>query len=154
VGWEIRPCQMNEVSVLMERSLATAQAQLMEREARSAGLVQVASQVQRMFAQTLSTPGGSCLVAVSGSRIGGYVLLMPAPNSFTGSTEGIVMDIWVDPELRGQGLAGQLLAATEEWGRSVGVGGLMAQVAVQNGPSLRALQKAGYRVERYVLGKG
>jgi RimJ/RimL family protein N-acetyltransferase len=64
------------------------------------------------------------------------------------------MDIWVDPSLRGHGLAGQLLTATEAWGRSVGASGLVAQVAVHNGASLRTFQKAGYQLERYVLGKG
>ncbi|HLO02550.1 MAG TPA: GNAT family N-acetyltransferase [Symbiobacteriaceae bacterium] len=153
MAWQVRPYQMTEISPLMERSLQTAGAQLMEREARRASAAQLATQVQRMFAQTLGAQGGTCLVATNGSAIGGYVLLMPTPNPFTGAQEGVVMDIWVDPGLRGNGMARLLLSATEEWGSSVGVTGLAAQVAVHNQASLRAFLKAGYQVERYVLGK-
>lgn len=153
MAWQVRPYQMTELGPLLERSLQTASAQLMEREAVRASQSQLATQVQRMFAQTIQTQGGTCLVAADGPSVGGYVLLMPAPNVFTGAQEGVVMDLWVDPALRGHGLASLLLQAAERWAESIGATGLAAQVAVHNPSSLRALTKAGYRVERYVLGK-
>lgn len=151
--WQVRPYQMTEINALMERSLQTARAQLMEREVVRAYPAQLASQVQQMFAQTLRTQGGTCLVATDGAQVGGYALLMPAPNAFTGAPEVVVMDIWVDPALRGHGMARMLLQAAEHWSESIGATGLAAQVAVHNQASLRAFLKQGYQVERYVLGK-
>lgn len=153
MSWQVRPYQVTEISPLMERSLQTASAQLMEREAARASPAQLASQIQQMFAQTLHTPGGTCLVATDGSTIGGYTLLMPAPNAFTGALEGVVMDIWIEPALRRQSMAQMLLQAAEGWSESIGATGLIAQVAIQNQASLQTFRKAGYQIERYVLGK-
>lgn len=153
MAWQVRPYKTTELNPLMERSLQTAGGQLMEREAVRVNQAQLAAQIQRMFAQTLQTAGGTCLVATDGSTLGGYVLLMPAPNAFTGAPEGVVMDLWVDPALRGHGVASLLLQAAEVWGESIGATGLAAQIAIHNQASMRALTKAGYRVERYVVGK-
>lgn len=153
MAWQVRPYQMTELGPLMERSLQTAGAQLMERESLRANQSQLATQIQRMFVQTLSAQSGTCLVATDGASLGGYVLLLPAPNPFTGAQEGVVMDLWVDPALRGHGLASLLLQAADQWAESIGATGMAAQVAVHNQASLRALTKAGYRVERYVVGK-
>lgn len=153
MAWQVRPAKVEEIGLLMERSVETASNQLMAREARLTSWSQLAGQMQRMFSLSLGAEGGACLLAAEGEVTGGYILLMPAPNSFTGLPELVVMDIWVDPELRGQGLARLLLEGAEVWGRRVGTTGLVAQVAVQNQPSLRTFLKAGYQVERYILGK-
>jgi len=112
-----------------------------------------------MYAMALAMPGGAVLVVdwphgVAGDRgPAAYALLMPQPNAFTGERELVVLDIYVNPHLRGHRVARLLLDRAAGYARSIGCGMLVAQVALHNRSSLRLFEGAGFAGERVVLGR-
>lgn len=63
-----------------------------------------------------------------------------------------VEDLWVAPERRGEGIAGLLLAAVENWARGHGLDWLGSDTWPDNEKSLRWHERAGFvEVERLVV---
>lgn len=153
----IRPYRMEELPVIMQRGLASAYEQLSERERPMAQPDGMARQFTEMYRGVLSNPGGTILAA-DGAGLpdpgpGAHALLLPQPNPFTGVREVVVMDIWVHPSLRGNGIGSALIREAERFSRSVGGRGLVAQIALHNQASLALFGRMGFQQERVVAGK-
>lgn len=158
----VRSARQEELSGILQRSMETAWAQLAPRDGPNANPSGVATMVQRMYQMALTTPGGTVLVvdwpgsgpgSTSAEGLAAYALLMPQANPFTGAGEVIVLDIYTDPRLRGQGVGRALLQSAGQYARSNGWGGLVAQVALSNQASMRMFLGDGFQAERVVLGK-
>lgn len=154
----VRAVRSEELPGIVQRAAETAWAQLAPRDGPNASPSGVATMVQRMYQMALSTPGGTVMVvdwpeASAAEGPAAYALLMPQANPFTGAGEVIVLDIYTDPRLRGQGVGRMLLQSVAQYARSSGWGGLVAQVAVWNQASMRMFLGDGFQAERVVLGK-
>jgi ribosomal protein S18 acetylase RimI-like enzyme len=158
----IRPYRAEELPAILAASVETALAQLVERDRTAAGRDGVVQQLYRMYQQALAVPEATILVAeglltppalMGRPEMGGYMLLMPQPNSFTGERELVVLDIYVHPHLRGQGVGRRLLAEAGAYARAVHCHGLVAQVALHNRDSLRLFTRSGFIPERLILGR-
>jgi len=154
----VRTLQADELPGVLQRAVQTASAQLAPRDVSNASLPGVTAMVQRMYQMALGTPGGTVLVVDWPSGYGAdglaaYTLLMPQPNPFTGAAEVVVLDIFTDPRLRGRGVGRMLLGSAAQYARSIGCGGLVAQVALSNQASMRMLLGDGFQSERLVLGR-
>ncbi len=57
---------------------------------------------------------------------------------------GIVSDIYVEPALRGKGVAKELLACAEDWFRENGIGLIESYVVMENHASAAFFKKHGY----------
>jgi len=153
----IRPYRPEELSLVIQRGLASAYNQLTDRDRLVATPERMTRQFREMYRAVLSTPGSALLVAESPGLPepgpAGHALLFPQPNPFTGVTEVVVMDIWVHPALRGRRIGSALLDEAERHARSIGAAGMVAQIFQQNQPSQALFSRAGFQLERYVTGK-
>lgn len=153
---QVRQHRPDELTGFIHRALGTAWGQLVERERPAAAEAGIVHQMTEMYRQALSRHGGMVLV-LEGSGPGAgplaHALVAPQPNPFTGEGELVVLDIFVDPALRGRRVGQRLLAEAERYARSIGCGSLVAQVALQNEASLRLFRGAGLQPERLVLGR-
>ena len=61
-----------------------------------------------------------------------------------GGDIGELLQVWVDPEYRGQGVATGILDAVFEWAGRNGFGAIIATVALGNGEALRFYEKSGF----------
>jgi ribosomal protein S18 acetylase RimI-like enzyme len=158
VQLSIRLYRQEELPIILQRGVQTAQVQLSARELPSGDPQAVAAQLYRMYQSALQTSGAAIAVVDRPMEMGregpaAHALLMPQSNPFTGERELVVLDIWTDPALRGRQLGKALLQWAEGYGRSIGCGSLVAQVALQNAPSLRLFERSGFAQERVVVGR-
>lgn len=66
---------------------------------------------------------------------------------------GYIKNVYVAPELRGQGQAQLLLSAADDWFRSQGCSKASLDVSVCNEAAIRCYQRAGYETARYRMEK-
>jgi RimJ/RimL family protein N-acetyltransferase len=60
------------------------------------------------------------------------------------ATERLLVAMWVAPSARGQGVAGELIAAVAAWARADGASALRLNVARHNHAAQRAYRRAGF----------
>lgn len=150
----IRPYRAGELPLMLQRGTETSRAQLVRRELPGATAEGVATQLLGMYLMALQVPDSTILVAdLPAGGMGGYALLMPQANPFTGERELVVMDIFTEPAARGTGWGRMLLQEAATYARRIGAPSLVAQVALHNESSLRLFQRSGFQGERVVLGR-
>ncbi|MFD7546477.1 GNAT family N-acetyltransferase [Streptomyces sp. NPDC059816] len=86
--------------------------------------------------------GHHTVVAVEGERILGFVTVSYAEWNQRARIEQIT----VDPEYRGKGLGGALMARAESYGRKAGARTLWLEVTHVNAPAVRAYRRFGFEV--------
>lgn len=149
----VRQMHPSEFPLLMAHSCQTAWAQRVPRQ-QPGDFATTMHRNQEMWWHAFKQ-GGTVLILASEEQASplGYILLAPFHNPFGGSPEMIILDIWVDPEVRGQGAGARLLTAAEDYAGRRGFAGVIAQVALHNRSSLGLFTGAGYAIERAILGK-
>lgn len=154
----IRPYRVEELPTVVARGIRSAWDQLVERERPLAQAEAVSRQFTDMYRSVLATPGAALLIVeapgLPAFGPAGHALLYPQANPFTGAREVVVMDIWVHPLLRGQGIGSELLREAERHARGSGGRGLVAQIALHNHASQALFRRMGFRPERLVVGRG
>lgn len=145
---------------MIQRGIETAAWQVVPRESPGATPLGVATQLTWMYIRALEHAESTALVIDwpdPGRGAGGgpaaYTLLMPEPNPFTGERELVVLDIWTNPALRGRGIGQRILDGAEAYGGTIGCQSMVAQIALQNQPSLNLFRKSGFQTERVVVGR-
>ncbi|MBA3531569.1 MAG: GNAT family N-acetyltransferase, partial [Ardenticatenales bacterium] len=81
----------------------------------------------------------------------GQVWLGEARDAYTGRRRGYLYDLFVEPALRGQGIARALLAAAEAASRARGDRELCLTVAWQNERARSLYEAFGFETERLTL---
>ncbi len=86
-------------------------------------------------------------------------VLEDAENAYAGAYvdgEGVLRleRVWVAPGLRGHGLQARFLRVREAWGRRQGCSWARTYTHVDNVPSMRVLERAGYRVIKVTRYRG
>lgn len=148
---EIGPMQPHEWTWLVSRSLVTGWAQLNPLQQASASAMDVSHRIQAMLTRAVTAPGATALVAREDGSPVGYLIVTVVPDELTGQPSGLFVDIFVEPQWRRTGLAGQLTAAGEEHLRDLGIREVRRWIAYQNPASLRHAQKDGCEVEKVMM---
>ena len=143
----------HEQGWLLERSVETGWSQLSPEQQGTVPQDVVLANARGMVTHALSMPGSAALVARVSGRPVGYIVVVVVPEDLTARLSGLFLDIWVDPDYRGQGLASRLTMAGEEHCRSLGLTRVHRVVAAHNTASLEHARKDGCEVERYLLVK-
>lgn len=100
----------------------------------------------RRMIERRSDPATMALVAEVGGEVVAYVLgavIDLHPDLFEAADVGFIADIFVDPALRGRGLARELVATINQWFRQRGVQQVELQVAARNPEGIRFWEAAG-----------
>lgn len=77
----------------------------------------------------------------------GHVWVARVLNQFTGRSEGLVLNLYVEEDFRGRGAAKRLMDVAEEWARDQDLDRIGLSVAVDNEPAVRLYEEMGYTVE-------
>lgn len=96
---------------------------------------------RRSFRHWIQSPHCTFTVAVCGSRVVGYSLII----FFRGTTLARLYSIAVSPEYRGRGIAEKLIAEGEQQAEDAGRLFLRLEVDTQNANAIRLYEKMGYR---------
>jgi len=91
-------------------------------------------------------PATIALVAEVAGEVAGYLLgavIDLHPDLFEAADVGFIADIFVDPALRGRGLARELVTTANQWFRQRGVQQVELQVAARNPAGIRFWEAVG-----------
>ncbi|NIP36997.1 MAG: GNAT family N-acetyltransferase, partial [Thermoplasmata archaeon] len=77
----------------------------------------------------------------------GHVWVARVLNQFTGRSEAMVLNLYVEEDFRGRGAAKRLMDVAEEWARGQDLDRIGLSVAVDNEPAVRLYEEMGYSVE-------
>lgn len=154
----VRAFRREELPAIVARSAGTAVGQLVARDLPGATAEGVAGQIRQMYEGALLMPDATVLVVdwppgASGQGPAAYALVMPQPNGFTGEREMVVLDIFIDPALRGRKLGRPLMDRVLAYGRQIGARSVVAQIAVHNAASRGLFRSCGFAEERVVVGR-
>ncbi len=77
----------------------------------------------------------------------GHVWVARVLNQFTGRSEAMVLNLYVEEDFRGRGAAKRLMDVAEEWAQVQELDRIGLSVAVDNEPAVRLYEEMGYLVE-------
>lgn len=104
----------------------------------------------------LSDPDVFVRVAADAGEWVGYVqaTFAPSPPVFDRGDAVDVNELWVAPERRGEGLARELMARAESWGRERGAERARLSVNADNEAGRSLYESLGYEVRRLRMDRG
>ncbi|WP_133983989.1 GNAT family N-acetyltransferase [Kribbella voronezhensis] len=95
--------------------------------------------------ELLSNPNALVLVAVAGAGVGGHLVgNLYDPSDMWTVARAELVSMYVRPELRGQGVGGQLVDSFAEWARSRGAASLQVTAYAANAAALALYQSRGF----------
>jgi ribosomal protein S18 acetylase RimI-like enzyme len=77
----------------------------------------------------------------------GHVWVARVLNQFTGRSEALVLNLYVEEDFRGRGAAKRLMDVAEEWAKGQDLERIGLSVAVDNEPAVRLYEEMGYSSE-------
>jgi ribosomal protein S18 acetylase RimI-like enzyme len=77
----------------------------------------------------------------------GHIWVARVLNQFTGRSEAVLLNLYVEENFRGQGAAKRLLEVAEEWARGQDLERMGLSVGVDIEPAVRLFEEMGYSVE-------
>ncbi len=83
----------------------------------------------------------------------GHIWLARIFNQFTGMPEALVLNVFIEEEHRGKGLARQVLTFADEWARGLGLEIIGLNVGPENELASRIFESIGYRMESQRMSK-
>ena len=103
---------------------------------------------RRFVAQQLAAGTSVFFIAYAGEHAAGFVRLYPVWSSIAVRPAWILEDLYVDPDVRGRGVARVLMRAAQEHAVASGAGEMSLETAVGNLPAQSLYESMGYERER------
>jgi len=104
-----------------------------------------------MQAQWVRSPDGffnqAFLARTADGAMVGHVWVARVLNQFTGRSEALVLNLYVEENFRGRGAAKRLMNVVEEWAKGQDLDRIGLSVAVDNEPAVRLCEVRGYAAE-------
>jgi aminoglycoside 6'-N-acetyltransferase I len=93
------------------------------------------------------------VIDCGGTRLGGFLeaRVCDYAEGCSGSRIGYIEGWYVEPELRRQGLGGQLVQAAEPWARELGLSAMASDCEIDNIVSFRAHTALGYEEVEQII---
>lgn len=98
-------------------------------------------------------PDHGLFVLEEGGAVVGFIWIAIVENSWLDERYGYINNIYVAPERRGQGLAGELMRQGEKYLYARGIRELRLTVTQSNASAVALYQACGYEVERWEMSK-
>lgn len=89
----------------------------------------------------------------AGGDLAGHVWVARILNQFTGRSEALVVNIYVDEDYRGKGVGKRLMAVAEEWASAQDLDRIGLNVSVDNEPAVMLYRVIGYNTESQRMSK-
>ena len=105
----------------------------------------VYANAHRNMIATLSSPGGTAIVAVDGGTPVGFLLIGIRPDERTGEPQGYMADIYLEQPYRGKGLAKLLHELGERYLRGLGIRRITNWVHATNPLGQKASAARGFQ---------
>lgn len=150
---QVRQGDQADLAWVLQAAGRSGWEQTVPRERPAAQWAAVAQRVDGLVRGALAQPGAQLLMAEAGGVPVGYAIACLQPNPLTGQTEGMVVDVYVEPDRRGQGAARALLAALERHLHDQGARTLAVAASLHGAPALRLVTGLGYWPERVLMVK-
>ena len=80
-------------------------------------------------------------------RLVGHVWVARVLNQFTGRSEALILNIYVEEDFRNRGAAKRMMMAVHEWARGQGLERIGLSVGVDNEPAVRLYETLGFNRE-------
>ena len=77
----------------------------------------------------------------------GYVWVGQVRSTFTGKNQAFIINLYIAPEFRGQGIGSVMIRKAEEWARLHNLDRIGLSVAVHNRAAVELYEKVGYIAE-------
>ena len=151
--YTVRPARPEEMPWVIATSLETAWEQVEPGARPHCDRRALAAFTQGQMQGALRLPGSVVLLAEAAGETAGYITVAVAPHPWSGQPVGFLLDIWVAPARRGQGVADALCSAAEAHCRGLGLRETVRTVAAHNAASLRHAQKSGCRITHHLLSR-
>lgn len=150
----IREARRGEMQMLLDRTIETSWNDLPASARARTSREAVARQVAGLVAQLRDSGPNTFLVAEdeAGQNVG-HLWLGEMRDAYSGESRGYILDLFVVPAARGQGIATALLAEAERLARQRGYAEIGLTVAAQNAQAHRLYQKLGFETERLLMSK-
>jgi ribosomal protein S18 acetylase RimI-like enzyme len=104
-----------------------------------------------MQAEWVRSPDGffnqAFVARTADNAIVGHVWIARVLNQFTGRSEGLVLNLFVEEDFRGRGAAKRLMDVAEDWARGQDLERIGLSVSVDNEPAVRLYEEMGYAPE-------
>lgn len=105
----------------------------------------IAASAEQNVHAVLSSPGGTALVAEENGQPVGYMLIGIRPAERTGEPSGYMADVYIEPEYRSQGIAGQFHKLGEAYLTSLGIRRATLWTHAHNPLGQKSAERQGYR---------
>jgi ribosomal protein S18 acetylase RimI-like enzyme len=93
------------------------------------------------------------LYVLDNGRVIGFLWLVTCENTWTRERYGYINNLYLAPEWRGQGLAGELMSQADTFFRSRRIQRVRLTVTASNGEATRLYERSGYQVTRWEMEK-
>ena len=138
-GVEIRPARQDEVEEMLP--LIRAYCEFYETEPNDDGL-------RKMFSTLIDEPSqGAVFIARDGGRAVGFASLDWKWSSLKAARIGFLEDLFVDPEVRGKGIADALIEACADRCRELGMPALLWETQPDNHRAQQVYNRTGAESE-------
>jgi GNAT superfamily N-acetyltransferase len=107
----------------------------------------------KRLTEALDSTLSSYLVAVSASKVIGFLNIWRLPDIVDGGYLGIILDCYVSTSARKQGVGKMLMSSALELGKKIGVNKYYGWVAPDNKAAVALLKKSGFVTESLMLEK-
>jgi ribosomal protein S18 acetylase RimI-like enzyme len=101
-----------------------------------------------MQAQWIRSPDGffnqAFVARTADGAMVGHAWVARVLNQFTGRSEALVLNLFVEEDFRGRGAAKQLMDVVEKWAKDQDLERIGLSVAVDNEPAVRLYEEMGY----------
>lgn len=143
---QVRFWQQSDLPELLRMSAITAWEIMNPTDKAVAQPEVVARNAHQSLVGSLSSPGGTAVVADDGGRAVGFLLIILRPDEKTGEMQGYMADIYIYPEYRGKGLAQEFHRLGEDYLRQLGIRRATNWVHATNPLGKKASQEKGFRL--------
>ncbi|MEP2238410.1 MAG: GNAT family N-acetyltransferase [Maribacter sp.] len=95
----------------------------------------------------MENPRATVMVACDGDKIvaTGYALEKPARHYLDHKTFAYLGFMYTDPEYRGKGINGKIVATLQDWALNMGLTEIRLHVYEENEPAIKAYEKKGFK---------
>lgn len=149
-NYKIRPARQSDWPQILEISAEYVWAQLPLDRRGEGSLAMVRANLERRIQRiqgSQGVPNEAFVMEDPHGLLAGYIWLCEKKDEWTSQKEGFILDLYVNPELRGRGLGRRLMQWAEQWAQIKGYRHLSFSIFPSNDVTRQLSDSLGYRMD-------